>query len=239
MGNGIYLYSLHGDYLGCVNTHIILLRVATKSIHLPCAPSQWWGVGVCWFHIPLIQQYLCVPGWDSNLGTVTCTAMNRIGIWYPCNGPSHSMGSTSILFSVSASGDYCRAFRLWISQTSQPGQRSNPQCSPASSCLLGGCSLMWSWGAPFLCCLQVPQNPLGIYSDKGQLRDSFGSEYWREGDNINNSRQWWLQCSTPTASFTMCSVCPTFTMELSTQAIIGTDLAGDSNAFLIKPEGWP
>lgn len=39
-GNGIYLYSLHGDYFDCVNTHIILLRAATKSFHLACAPSQ-------------------------------------------------------------------------------------------------------------------------------------------------------------------------------------------------------
>lgn len=89
-------------------------------------------------------------------------------------------------------------------------------------------------GAPFFCCLQVPQNILGIYSDTGQPRDSFGSEYWREGDNINNSQLWWLQCPTPTVSFTMCSVSPTFTTELSTQATIETDLA-----FLIKPEGWP
>lgn len=44
VGNGIYLYSLHRDYLDCVNTHIILLRVATKSFHLACAPSLWGGV---------------------------------------------------------------------------------------------------------------------------------------------------------------------------------------------------
>lgn len=160
-------------------------------------------------------------------------------LWFQRQYGLQPASSHALLFSVPASGGSCRAFKPWISQTLQPRHKSNPQCSPAGRCLLGGCSLMRSWGAPFFHCLKVPHNPLGIYSDTGQLRDSFGSEYWREGDKINNSRQWWLQCPTPTASFTMCSVSPPFTTELSTQAIIETDLAGDCKAFLIKPEGWP
>lgn len=66
-------------------------------------------------------------------------------LWFQPQYGLQPASPPALLFSVPASGGSCWAFGPWISQTLQPGHKSNPQCSPAGRCLLGGCSLMWSF----------------------------------------------------------------------------------------------